>query len=507
MAKKCSICTKWFLHNETKMESKTGLAHQKCMVIMNTPDQISREASKIFEAPKRIFSRAVNSAFSPRPSANPPNQSAPNEKSSDVPILLAPLVRPVSIPDSAMPPMVGPVGVHNNNWICGVCFKMDNPLNRSECGFCGTARGILLPVEEVDQSQIDLHRWRCDICTYDSNHPLSDTCCMCYYPVGSIRAPSPRALTKIPVTAVSKLSNSKEIVVKNNERVECVVCGEEFLRNELIFPDRACTSVSCDQCLAGWIEAQISEGNATVLKCPCPGSHVIKYWQFQRVSQHMSPKSVESFHAANRQSVLKAAHIKLDCPECLRENYVFAGQPNYICENSPACSLSTQNIQICVIHNTHHKRCTADGRFELYVPGFTTTQRSCQMCLASVDGDIMVNFLVSSIQDALCDRCPSCQGYVGEPDSFDNCMALYCNHCPQKFCGFCYKFAGNSNETHYHVRHCSVNPRQNYFAESEEIWRDVMKRRKRGIMDALIEQSNLNNTQKNAVRSKIASLL
>ena len=69
-------------------------------------------------------------------------------------------------------------------------------------------------------------------------------------------------------------------------------------------------------------------------------------------------------------------------------------------------------------------------------------------CVEECDGDGLLASVMSSIQDVFCDRCTGCNGYVDDPQSFDRCLCLECNHCPICFCGFCYQYAGSWNDTH-----------------------------------------------------------
>jgi hypothetical protein len=122
-------------------------------------------------------------------------------------------------------------------------------------------------------------------------------------------------------------------------------------------------------------------------------------------------------------------------------------------------------------------------------------------------GDGLLASVLSEVQEAFCDRCPGCNGFVGGPESFDACLCLKCNHCPRAFCGFCYLYVGSWSDTHEHVRHCALNPRVNYFVESEDIWNELMRRRRRAIGERIIMSSQLSEASKDEARRRMLLLL
>lgn len=87
-------------------------------------------------------------------------------------------------------------------------------------------------------------------------------------------------------------------------------------------------------------------------------------------------------------------------------------------------------------------------------------------------------------------------------------MALKCSHCPQSFCGFCYGHAGTWQESHAHVCTCVRNPRENFYAESEQVWRELMRLRRIRLAEGIIAQRPaLNPTECILIRSEYSKLL
>ncbi len=87
-------------------------------------------------------------------------------------------------------------------------------------------------------------------------------------------------------------------------------------------------------------------------------------------------------------------------------------------------------------------------------------------------------------------------------------MALKCSHCPSYFCGFCYLYAGNWDDTHQHVRKCKSNPRQNVYAESEDIWKSLMRDRKwKKVREVYAKYASLTSGQKELLDKELSEYI
>jgi hypothetical protein len=173
---------------------------------------------------------------------------------------------------------------------------------------------------------------------------------------------------------------------------------------------------------------------------------------------------------------------------------IWKGQSSYQCFNT-TCSI--KGYLICAEHN----RIYTLPLTEMGSPNLEA-ERRCEKCLENAGGNATVARVVGSIVDALCDKCPSCKAYVGEPETFNDCLCLRCSHCPSSFCGFCYRFAGDWTATHSHVRACPLNPRRNYFVESEGVWRNLMRERKTRIVEAIIASSGAEPHEVEMIRAR-----
>jgi len=263
----------------------------------------------------------------------------------------------------------------------------------------------------------------------------------------------------------------------------CGSCCDDKPNAELYVVSPNCTP-HCNKCFAYWVQMQIQNGNSLKLMCPC-GQHKLRYIDFRQLQAYLNEDVKIIFANSQRQSAAKLYESEITCPECRTMNVVFRKQVSYHCL-AQRCPLIGRSI--CCKHNIafSHPRNVVTGAVEL----FETVR--CSTCVAEASGDIAVPDVMARVQDALNDRCPSCNGYVGEPEDFGNCMALECRNCPEFFCGFCYTFGcGDRSETHEHVRNCTKNPRNNYFVESEAVWRMLMERRKLEIVESILATSGL----------------
>jgi hypothetical protein len=290
----------------------------------------------------------------------------------------------------------------------------------------------------------------------------------------------------------------------------CSVCGEDISTTEKypIAPD--CPPI-CRCCLASWIESQVNDGNSTKLICPCPQKHKLKYKDLMALRSYFqaSKQTFETFnHAQGAAKVDEAqpqsaavVYRSLTCPDCNTENSVGTQQSSYKCSN-PSCA--AYGSTICVRHNNRFKAVpNSSGALDFR----TLRNKVCSSCFEEAGKDLKVTEVIRAIEDAFCDKCPKCHGYVGGPADFNACMCLMCNLCSSAFCAFCYNYAGTWNDTHKHVRCCPMNPRQNYFVESEETWDNLMKERRRRIGSAIIASAQLNAAQRASAEAYMTRLL
>ncbi len=84
------------------------------------------------------------------------------------------------------------------------------------------------------------------------------------------------------------------------------------------------------------------------------------------------------------------------------------------------------------------------------------------------------------------------------PVNFEHCMAVNCNNCKTYFCGLCFDFIGNYDDTHDHVCNCKFNYQKNrsFFADTkhqkdvcQKIW--MMYHIKKVMGDNTFNQSSL----------------
>ena len=84
------------------------------------------------------------------------------------------------------------------------------------------------------------------------------------------------------------------------------------------------------------------------------------------------------------------------------------------------------------------------------------------------------------------------------PVTFENCMAVNCDNCKTYFCGLCFDFIGNYDDTHEHVCNCKFNYQKNrsFYADTsqqkiicQKIW--MMYHIKKAMGNADFNQSGL----------------
>lgn len=201
----------------------------------------------------------------------------------------------------------------------------------------------------------------------------------------------------------------------------------------------------------------------------------------------MTAETKEQFADAKRQQELRkyavAQHISSilgQCPECNGAYSIYEGQTSFKCQSSKCAK---KDIEFCMHHRMYHSRpTTREGAPDLNAP------RICDGCVKEAKGEGIFDAKMREIMTAFVDRCPACRSALGEPLDFNTCMSLKCSGCPLDVCGFCFDYANDRQATHKHVRsECPKNPRENYFAESEAVWRQLMKTRRLGIAVKLVE--------------------
>jgi len=370
-------------------------------------------------------------------------------------------------------------------WTCSFC-KCSNISTRTFCITCNLEKGIQI-FDQIDENS---PRWDCNFCFY-SNHPFSTECFQCWNLCGTL--PEPELKSGTNFSAEAKINDIDDKVAKVCGICDCVLNEE----NKYLVATEC--RPFCKECFANWITVQVAGGNANSLKCPCPNQHRLRYVDFRSLADFIPGATKEKYHAAKRgENVSPTSILYLACPACDTTYDIYPNQPTYLCV-SPSCTAGN-GIPICCKHNTHFSRVNLDDKHYLFD---LKSPRCCKRCLEEAGGSTAVNSVMHAISEAFCDRCPSCKGFVGEPEDFDSCMCLKCNHCPQSFCAFCYNFASDWTSTHYHVRHCRENPRENYFAESEAVWRRLMRDRRLRLLDVIIASSDLTEEQKHFVREKV----
>jgi len=491
MSGKCLVCRKWFLHGEIRIPVAGGLVHS-----------FHKEISEQETGEKKS---ALSLPVNPKPAAS---------SHSKQPVIAAyqERVRPepvVHVPIQA-------------NWACLICGEETNPFGSLGCRACFTPRGL---VRSVSDEMRMAERWTCRWCTH-SNIGVSDHCAMCYlardfdlalFP--SVESEERWSCLICAVDGNHWLSSHCSVCgydrgsapevdesfreVTQDVEFECERCYETKAINEK-YRIGECSMSQCKECSARWIEVQINDGKSLALKCIC-NEHSVKYKDIRELRPYIAKSTMGRYEASQRrnqrpagvvdgiggyQGTTACQSIQALCPECNEAYDIWNGQISYQCRNT-MCSI--KEYPICCKHNVVYTRPKLDA------------ERRCETCLDEAGGNATVARVVSSILDALCDKCPSCNAYVGEPESFDSCLCLRCSHCPNCFCGFCYRFASDWRSTHDHLHECPLNPRKNYFVESEAVWRELMRARKDRIIEAIISSSGVESYEAEMIRSRIQS--
>lgn len=360
--------------------------------------------------------------------------------------------------------------------------------------------------------------------------------------------------TKITECNQSHLSNST-FSTPIIDGAACPICSE-ILSNSNIFPSSESTTdclAVCNACMSDWLNTQITSGNSIQLTCLCQKKHKINYKIF-RTAHNLGLISSQAYNIYNSENrrlstqndqnspiplaglsisrkkedddvqvngKIKMIHsiVIINCQSCSSEYSVSKGSPSFKCCN-PSCIVF--DIPICVKHGIRYDRPrNIDGSHivlnsdkAMFMGGRGTSlqlaPRCCVKCVDAAGGHTVIVEILETIQEKFVDTCISCSASLGEPESFEFCMALECSNCPSYVCGFCYLYAGNRNDCHSHVRQCKSNPRENYFAESEAIWRDLMVKRRKNIAKEIIASSSLSIVDKRiaeAAADKIISSL
>jgi hypothetical protein len=369
----------------------------------------------------------------------------------------------------------------DESWACNFC-KCANSPELLSCRLCDLGKGLNAKGDSRPHE-----RWRCPRCTFEENHWESSHCAECREdrPVQP-HVPSLPVQQPVPSPPVQPPPVPPEV------ETECAICFCSYEVREM-YREAPCCSV-CRGCMVQWVDSQIKEGNSLDLRCNCRATKLI-YSQLSSIFEQLSLATKEVYQQAKRKESLRSFQL-FHCPDCEQENWVPPRLNNIQCSN-PHCFSS--GVLICVKHKTRHTRPDRD----IVHP----KPRRCAACVEECGGDGLLAAVLSEIEEAFCDRCPDCRGFVGGPESFDACMCLKCNHCPKAFCGFCYEFSGDWRDTHDHVRHCARNPRVNYFVESEAVWNALMRVRRLEIGERIIASSQLSRESATEARRRMTSLL
>ena len=413
----------------------------------------------------------------------------------------------------------------SEQWVCSMCTYESNSKFSAHCSMCYSAKGTKPPAAELESPEdIEANRWVCLVCTVEGNHPWSTQCAVCGSERGII--PPEYEVPRPPDTEIAEHIIEPtappvpdDVIPPPPPLDSCLICGEDIPHVAKYFIAEGCEP-HCRSCLANWIETQINEsGKARSLVCSCPGKHPLKYKDLAALRSFFNNPTMtfEKFNRAQTEIVVAeppegvgytaevAVHV-LNCPDCDTEYIVHSQQGTYKCTN-PQCY--AHGSTICSRHNARH--CSPDAAYtDIYANGMVRrvhNPKVCPKCYDESGKDFKVNEVIRAIEDAFCDRCPHCRGYVGGPADFSSCLCLTCNHCNCNFCGFCYNYAGNRTDAHIHVRKCSMNPRENYYVESEEIWNDLMKERRRKIASAIIASAEFTHEQRVIVERHVDNLL
>lgn len=395
-------------------------------------------------------------------------------------------------------------------WSCSICNAGPFPHWRRSCPKCFSQQG-----QVPTQINRRIVPWECVDCKHLSEG-MSDSCASCYLPKGFWRCQV--------CTCVENVLSSPSCIACYNERgalinevhipidvenatpvpllKECRICCEGYIEAEML--NMGCCEC-CLNCSRQQLSTQIEEGRALQLKCCCRTSQLL-YMHVRPLLPSLSIAIRELYTLALRRLSSGASLLTAQfyCPECQQDIWVTPNQPDTKCPNPRCFSTGTP---ICVKHRTLFR--TIGQRYR--ADGTIMFEKACHECNAECNGDALLTSVMKSVQDAFCDRCPKCDGYVGIPENFQACLALRCNHCEGSFCGFCYKYAGSSMETHDHLTVCHWNPDpapiKDMWVASETIWQNRMKQRRRGLGQAIIAASALSAENKIAALAKMEELL
>ena len=558
---KCQACLKWFFHADRREETAPGVfVHLKCSPADGAAPRRAAKATRVAlvqsaQARPVVQAQSTIAGLSPRALPAPALEAAASHSEvASIAIAAArasetPSARPIDYdepwrcgicPDGPLLPAhrrfcpacfahrgqsQGQCQVQSKgqgqrsahppaapNWACAFC-NSSNPAAAMHCPLCYRRADEAAPEPPRPQDQT---RWACLVCTFGENHWLADCCAMCQYnrgrsgpqgpglpdPAGPSPVPSPRAQgshapdTPEPAPAAEAAEEEQEI---EEEQTECIVCGEAMPEKLRFAADPGCAP-TCQDCATDWVEAKIQGGDALSLTCPCGGQHRLLYHHYRAVRTGLTQGARDKYNHAARQAALPAGstslldNIEVQCFDCGAINHVVRNV-DYKCVH-PACP--GYGALRCGRHNKRYAL-VRSGDGELHLSDLLAHTRVCPDCHDEAGGDAALAQLKASILDTFMDRCPSCSGFVGEPESFEDCLCLKCNHCPRYFCGFCYAYSGDRSDGHEHTRNCRLNPRRNYYVESEAKWRELMRARRRGLARSIVQASALGEGDREAV--------
>lgn len=135
---RCASCSQWFIIGDAKTIQNGSRVHLKCALTINN-NQINNNFTII----------------------------APEPNIADV----NPIIDPNDVHEEVRgaPILVG-------TWNCAVCTLINDTQNEM-CELCGSFRDVAVPQNDIENEIQE--RWVCQICTFDSNHPIATYCAAC----------------------------------------------------------------------------------------------------------------------------------------------------------------------------------------------------------------------------------------------------------------------------------------------------------------------------------------
>ncbi|KAA0201522.1 hypothetical protein HAZT_HAZT005410 [Hyalella azteca] len=220
----------------------------------------------------------------------------------------------------------------------------------------------------------------------------------------------------------------------NLKSFKCAVCFTEKI-GKMCLEFWPCSHVYCKDCMRGYFEVQIREGNVKALQCPT-----------EKCSSEANPKQVEELVSAELyerwDSLLLSSTLSAlgDTQPCPRQHCQYPVTLNGDQGTCPVCSFvfcslcrfGTHGKEPCKLKNSETKRV-----LEEYSKGDDATkarleERYGRKYLQKLQQELLsMNYISNNAK-----RCPKCSANI---EKMDGCNKMVCQRCHVTFCWLCMK--------------------------------------------------------------------